>query len=341
MKISNNILLTIIVPNYNHSKYLCNLIKEIYLQNFKLIEIIIIDDCSTDNSIEVIESLCKKYKEIRFLRNSKNQGVIFTANLGASLAKGEYIYFAAADDLILKGFFLESIEMFIKYPEAGLCSGLSETLNEFGQKKSINPDLPSCKASYFPPYICRELLAKKGTWMRGTSTIFRKDAFLDSGRLNEAAGPVSDILVEMIIAVKYGVCFIPKLFSYQRLIEGSYSAVIANDTDRLIEYYKSTFLIMKNNYSDIFEIRFIEYWLSREVLFCKLSAFKKSINNLLNCISRFISNKSIVMILIILISLIPLFLIVICLILFLNHREFFDILKKLIKSNIVKFSDKF
>jgi glycosyltransferase involved in cell wall biosynthesis len=64
------------------------------------LEVIVIDDASTDNSVEVIEGFARKDPIIRLYRNEQNQGVNQTVNRGLSLAAGEYIIFSAADDRV-------------------------------------------------------------------------------------------------------------------------------------------------------------------------------------------------------------------------------------------------
>ena len=321
-------MLSVIIPNYNHSKYLPSLIESILAQEFQQLEIIIIDDCSTDNSVDVIEKIILDSKLFVFLKNSNNQGVVSTANRGASIASGKYIYFAAADDIILPGFFKESIEMLENNKNAGLCSALSKTINPAGQTACINPYFPMSFKSYIPPDQCRKFLRENGTWMMGTSTIFKKEVFLECGSLNESFGPLSDVLIEMIISVKYGVCFIPTLYSYQRLISNSYSAQIAQDTDKLISYVNVVSTIMTKNYSHLFDSDFINYWKEREILFCKLSDFKRSIIKLSKSACRIFNfNRYFIFF-----CLIPLIFIVILITLLFRFKSFLFILKRYIKS---------
>lgn len=92
-------LLTVIVPVYNGEKHIERCIKSIQEQTYKNLEIIIINDGSTDNTKVIVEKLAKKDKRIRCL-STKNQGVSSARNLGIAQAKGEYISFVDADDYI-------------------------------------------------------------------------------------------------------------------------------------------------------------------------------------------------------------------------------------------------
>lgn len=91
--------ISVIVPIYNTGKYLSKCLYTLINQTFKDIEIIIINDCSTDNSKKILESY-KKYKNIKIFHNDINKGIGYTRNIGLDNAKGEYISFIDSDDFV-------------------------------------------------------------------------------------------------------------------------------------------------------------------------------------------------------------------------------------------------
>ena len=93
--------ISIIIPVYNNQNYILNLHKSIQDQSLEDIEIIYVDDCSTDNSIRIIENLQKKDQRIVLLKNKENKGPFYSRNKGAIFANGEYIQFIDSDDLIV------------------------------------------------------------------------------------------------------------------------------------------------------------------------------------------------------------------------------------------------
>ena len=89
---------TVVTPNYNHAKYLPERIDSILAQTFQDFELLILEDASTDNSREVIESYTG-HQNVRAAFNKENNGSPFKQwNLGLSQAKGEYVWFAESDD---------------------------------------------------------------------------------------------------------------------------------------------------------------------------------------------------------------------------------------------------
>ena len=93
---------SIISPVFNREIYLLRFIKSIYYQNFYDIEIIFIDDCSKDNSLNMIEVFQKGDKRILLIKNKKNKGTFINKNLGVLYSKGKYILFPDPDDILSK-----------------------------------------------------------------------------------------------------------------------------------------------------------------------------------------------------------------------------------------------
>ncbi len=95
-------LVSVIVPAYNHEKYISRSLQSIVDQNYQNIEIIIIDDGSKDRTTERIQEFISHNSAscVVFVKK-ENEGVCRTLNLGISLAKGDYIAFLASDDVYL------------------------------------------------------------------------------------------------------------------------------------------------------------------------------------------------------------------------------------------------
>jgi len=90
---------SVIIPNYNASKYIINCIESVLKQTYKDIEIIIVDDGSTDNSVKIINDYKNKYSNIIFIQQF-NQNASVARNRAIEIATGEYLYFLDSDDEI-------------------------------------------------------------------------------------------------------------------------------------------------------------------------------------------------------------------------------------------------
>lgn len=90
---------SIIIPNYNHASYLRQRLDSIFFQTFQDFEVILLDDCSVDNSIEILKEYSINLKVSHFIINEINSGSPFKQwKKGIELAKGEYIWIAESDD---------------------------------------------------------------------------------------------------------------------------------------------------------------------------------------------------------------------------------------------------
>lgn len=98
-----NSLISVLIPSYNHQNYVQETIKSVINQTYENIELIIVDDGSKDATFQKIlemKDICeKRFKRVHF-ETKENEGTAATFNKLASLAKGEYIYFIASDDMI-------------------------------------------------------------------------------------------------------------------------------------------------------------------------------------------------------------------------------------------------
>ena len=107
--------ISIISPLYNQEKYILRFIKSIQNQNFNDLEIIFVDDCSTDNSTKIIEDIKKIDKRIILIKHKKNKGTLISRNEGALLSKGEYLIFSDPDDILSNNILTICYEMAKKY----------------------------------------------------------------------------------------------------------------------------------------------------------------------------------------------------------------------------------
>ena len=91
--------LSVVIPIYNAEKYIKQALTSIQNQDMKDIEIIMVDDCSEDNSINLINELMKTEPRIRLFQNQENKGTLYTKCRGVSLSKGKYVILLDEDDI--------------------------------------------------------------------------------------------------------------------------------------------------------------------------------------------------------------------------------------------------
>ena len=145
-------LVSIITPNWNCAKYICETIKSVQAQTYQNWEMIIVDDCSTDNSEEVVKPFLELDKRIRFLKNGKNSGAAVSRNYALREAKGRWIAFLDSDDLWLP----EKLEKQLKFM---VQHNYAFTYHEYTEMSEDGKDLGVYvsgikKVSEFQMYAC-------------------------------------------------------------------------------------------------------------------------------------------------------------------------------------------
>lgn len=125
---------SVIVPNYNHAAFLPQRIESILAQTYQPMEIIILDDCSSDNSLEVIARYQGDSRVSRVVRNEQNSGSTFLQwNRGFGLAKGEYVWIAESDDVAEPHFLSTLVAQLELHPDAAVAFSHSRLIDAEGR----------------------------------------------------------------------------------------------------------------------------------------------------------------------------------------------------------------
>ena len=92
---------SIIIPSYNSEKFIGNCLDSIFSQTHDDLEVILVDDCSTDHSYDIMKSYEKREpRRLKIVRNPENKGAASSRNIGLDIADGKYIGFVDSDDYI-------------------------------------------------------------------------------------------------------------------------------------------------------------------------------------------------------------------------------------------------
>ncbi len=178
-----NSLVSIIVPNYNHSNFLKQRLHSIYNQTYQNIEVILLDDASTDNSLNILKSYQNHEKTAHLIINNTNGGNPFKQwQKGIKLAKGDLIWIAESDDFSSLDFLNKVVQPFFEDKKIGLsyCQSIiiDENNNELYNNINWTNDLEEKRWS--TDYIndgkneCITYLLYKNTIPNASATVFKK-----------------------------------------------------------------------------------------------------------------------------------------------------------------------
>ncbi len=216
----NSPLISIVTAVYNHEKYLDDYFHSIMRQSYKNIELILINDASTDQSLVIIETwlpkLEERFKKMTFISRKENKGLVFNCNEGIEIAEGKYIALFASDDIMM----VTNLEEKVNYLEQNLnkamvCSDVYYGKNFHAKKHSItNPKL-------FNKTIFQRLI-DQGNFIFAPSVVVRKNVLLEVGKYNNKY-PMEDYPMWLEISRNYEIGYISKPLIFYRLSENSLS----------------------------------------------------------------------------------------------------------------------
>ena len=205
--------LSVVIPNYNHAKHLPSSLGAIVNQSVQPLELIVLDDASTDNSVEVIKQLAARHQVIRLVQNEKNLGVMPNINKGVELARGEFVFVGSADDEILPGLFEKSLRLLARHPQAGLSCTVSKWCYvDTGLTWFMAAGMADKPAFLSPDDLVR--IGKAGKLVIPTSSaLMRKAALCEVGKFIPELRWHADWFACFAAAFRYGMCYVPEPLS--------------------------------------------------------------------------------------------------------------------------------
>ncbi|KEQ18298.1 glycosyltransferase family 2 protein [Endozoicomonas numazuensis] len=200
---------SVIIASYNHAQYIAQSIESVVRQTFQDFELIVIDDGSTDNSVEVIQALQKKHK-FQFIVQD-NMGLAKTLNKAVSLASGEFIAPFGSDDIMM----LDRLEKQASYmklsPQLGISGGNILCIDGQSQLHKVQKIYPARVLGFDDIYMNRE----KG--VPAPTLMFRKKVLLEAEGFNPDIR-LEDLYIEFKIAsMGYQIGMLNDVLAYYRI----------------------------------------------------------------------------------------------------------------------------
>ncbi|MCI1477715.1 MAG: glycosyltransferase [Clostridium beijerinckii] len=202
-------LVSVIMPTYNNSVYIEEALNSLFYQTYTNIEIIVVDDGSTDNTNEVLEKYLDKIKYIRKI----NEGVSSARNLGIDLSKGDYIAFLDSDDLYSRDKIEKQVEMLEQFKDIDIVYNDIDIINENGEYISTleSEGVYTNKNNFLCMMLVRQIIPGPASMM------IRRKCLEDGIRYNERYSNAEDYDFTLKIALRYKYGYLNKsLYMYRR-----------------------------------------------------------------------------------------------------------------------------
>lgn len=189
MNISRNKKVSVVMPSYNYGRYISKRLQSIARQTYPIYELIILDDASSDDSVEKIRKEMAKFNQkrpevkIKFVKNKQNSGKVISQWIkGVDMAKGDYIWIAEADDLckpkfleeVMKGF--DDSKVVLSYAESAIINSTGIMIAPNFKWSRDKEKTGHYKKSYIKDGIdeIREIMTIRCTIPNVSAVVFRK-----------------------------------------------------------------------------------------------------------------------------------------------------------------------
>lgn len=219
-----------VIPLYNKAGTVGAVINSLINQTYPHFEVIIVDDGSTDNGVEIIKNL--NDERIRII-SELNNGVSTARNIGISLAKNEWICLLDADDRKTENFLEEMVKAIHLYPEKKIFSSGFYCVYE---NKTIEYDFPINSEIEVVDYL--EYLVKGWSCLNSSSAVIHKDVF-NLNIFNKTQVQFEDFDFFIRIYEPYSVVYINKPLMYRSFIAENRASEKQLSTQSLFAYFKS------------------------------------------------------------------------------------------------------
>ena len=220
---------SVVIPNYNYGRYLEQRLRTIVGQTYQDLEILYLDDCSTDHSDAVLEPFLVD-RDIRVVRNAVNSGSASGQfNKGSKLARGAYIWIAQADDYADPEFLAEMVPVLDRNPAVGLAYCQSLAVDDDGtvlhamSKRTDVLDAERWRHDHINDGRdeCRRFLLFKNTIPNASAVLFRREALEAAGWADETLMLAWDYLTYVNILLISDVAYLARPMNYFRHHAGS------------------------------------------------------------------------------------------------------------------------
>lgn len=256
---NNQKLVSIIVPVYNTESYLEKCLNSILNQTYENIEIIIIDDGSTDNSYKILQKFQNKNKRIRLLQQ-KNSGQGVARNKGIEISKGEYIFFIDSDDRVTENMVEEMVSEIEKTDSdfSSFLIAFEDSKSQKIYKKKFNSTILKNDEIY------QNTLEIKDIFIVPWNKIYKRKFLVDNEIYFPKIKKNEDILFIHKLAFFSKKCsFINKIFYYSWMREGSTSRNVTEENIKasleLLKREKE--LLLKNKCFEKYELYYKVFYI--------------------------------------------------------------------------------
>jgi glycosyltransferase involved in cell wall biosynthesis len=212
--------LSVVIPTYNHAKYLPRALTALVTQSVLPAEIIVVNDASTDETPTILAAFARDYPMVKVITNEQNRRTNESVRTGLARASGKYVFLVASDDYVLPGFVEKMVGTLEAHPQAGVCSAYFSIVHGVTGEIRQNPSGWSTSPRYFTPAEVEKLIGHGS--IPGHASVLKRSSFDAAGGFLTDLEWHSDWFMSLVVAFREGMCHVPEMLSLLTDIPQSY-----------------------------------------------------------------------------------------------------------------------
>ena len=263
----NQPLVSICIPAYNSAEYIKDTVESLLRQTYTNIEVVVADDCSKDNTCEILESI--EYSRLKIHRNEKNLGMVGNWNNCLRLGSGEFLKLVCADDMLDSNAIEKEVTALINHPTAVMVESDTRLVDNDNKQKGAyhryhKSGLVNGKE------VARKALIFKNYFGAPVNNMFRRDAFLKTGGFDERFTFILDFDLWVNLALQGDIFIIHELLNSFRVRHDSNTGnLVNNDRDTFTNEHRA----LVEKYASMPELKMSKFDVELSVFIRKLRNF--------------------------------------------------------------------
>jgi len=225
-------LVSICIPNYNYGKYIDECINSVLEQTYPNFEIIFVDNCSTDSSLEII----RKYSDkIRIFVNDSNIGMVRNFNRCSEHAIGKYLVFLSTDDSLKPAFVERCVKVMEEHEDVGIVICEREEVDEYGELLEPIPFFYD-RSCIVPSHAQLPVMMMTGIGVP-CQVMVRRTVFEASGRYSERFSHAFDWHSNFKCVMRSNMAYLHERLAKYRVFSGNSTAVMTLNMGMALEHH--------------------------------------------------------------------------------------------------------
>lgn len=219
----SQLTIAIVIPNYNDAAYLPACLVSVLGLGERPEQIILVDDCSTDDSVELATRYLNGVSGAQIVVNPQRLGTMGALNVGLQYAMCDYVLFLASNDHLDGEILAHAKASIARLGPTGVWSAMVWAADTEGNYEQVFPSaVVATRETAFIPEECVRLAHRLGNWFTGTTMLFHRDTLLRIGGFDIGYKGLADLFAALTVSSLKGAIFCPAPFGVMRRHDGGY-----------------------------------------------------------------------------------------------------------------------